>query len=64
MTENLVAQIKKVRLGPKDTLVIEAPGVMTDETVKRITAYGKKCGIKMIVLADGLKVKKVVKGHK
>ncbi len=60
-TRKTMVQIKKVKLGPKDTLVIQAPGMITDDTVKRLVKYAKKCGIKMLVMADGLKVKRIIR---
>ncbi len=60
-TRKTMVQIKKVKLGPKDTLVIQAPGMITDDTVKRLVKYAKKCGIKMFVMADGLKVKRIIR---
>ena len=62
--DRLLAKVKKLRLKRGDTVVIEAPHEITERMVNRIKDHFdkafKKLDVKAIVLADGMKIAKVI----
>ena len=68
MTSRIEMRLRKLELKRGDTVVFEAPGEITFKTMQQLKDQFekkfKKLGLKAIVLANGMKVAKVIPGKK
>ena len=64
-TDKLITRMRKVKFKAGDTVVIEAPSEITDDTAKRLVDYFKKAtGVKAVLLADGLRIGQIIRKKK